>query len=225
VKKSLLVVLLVLVALVVVADRAVEQVAEGVVSRQLEPELGTRPTVEIGGFPFLTQALRGRYDRIDVSAGDVTRGDVTVQDFTATLTGTRVPMSDVLAGSIEEVPVDRLRGGALVPYSALTRRGVQVEPAGDRVRLSGTLSVLGQTVDASGLADVAVDGQDLVLTAREVTAAGVTATGPLADALLPLLTVRYRVPELPYGLQLRDVDVEPGGVRVGGTASDVLLRR
>ena len=58
-KKGLLVVLLLLVALAVVADRAVEQVAEGVVARQLAAELGTTPSVEVGGFPFLTQAIGG----------------------------------------------------------------------------------------------------------------------------------------------------------------------
>ena len=58
--KKLLVALLVLLALLVGADRVAEQVAEGRIADQLRADLSSAPQVEIGGFPFLTQALAGR---------------------------------------------------------------------------------------------------------------------------------------------------------------------
>lgn len=227
-KKGLLVVLLLLAGLVVVADRVVEQVAEGVVARQLAAELGTEPSVEVGGFPFLTQALRGRYDEIEVAAGTVRRGDVTVQDFRATLTGTDVPLSDVLNGAIDEVPVDRLDGSGLVTWSTLEQASdgrVTLEPAGEQVRVSGSLSLLGQDIEAAALADVTLQGTDLLLSATQVTVNDEPVTGTLGDAAVDALSVTYEVPELPYDLQLREVDVTPVGVVVSGTATDVVLRR
>ena len=227
-KKGLLVFLLLLVGLAVVADRAVEQVAEGVVARQLAAELGSTPSVEVGGFPFLTQALGGSYEEITVEAGTVRRGDVTVQDFRATLNGARVPLSDVLNGAIEQVPVDRMRGSGLVTWATLedaTDGRLTLEPAGGQVRVSGSVTALGQTVEAAALADATVEGPDLLLRATDVTVNGAPAGGGAGAALADVLSLRYEVPELPYDLRLREVEVTGPGVVVSGTARDVLLRR
>ena len=227
-KRALLVFLLLVVALAVVADRAVEQVAEGVVARQLEAEIGTQPSVEVGGFPFLTQALRGRYEQITVDAPSLRSGEVTVQDFQATLTGTQVPLSEVLNGSLSEVPVERLRGSGLVPWSTLEDASdgrLSLEPAGDQVRVSGSVSALGQSVEGSALATASVDGSDVRLQAGDVTVDGAPVPGPVAQALSAALSLTYQVPPLPYDLRLREVDVTEEGVVVTGAAEDVLLRR
>ena len=226
--KALLVVLLLLVGLAVVADRVAEQVAEGVVARQIEGELGVRPEVEVGGFPFLTQAIGGRYQEITVDAPQVRRGDVTVQDVRATLTGTQVPLSDVVGGSLSEVPVDGLRGSGLVPWSTLegaTGDRLRLEAEGEQVRVSGTVSALGQSVEGSALATPSVDGSDLRLQAGDVTVDGAPVPGPVAQALSAALSLTYQVPPLPYDLRLREVDVTEEGVVVTGAADDVLLRR
>jgi len=228
VKKGLLVLFVLLVGLLVVGDRAAEQVAESAISRQLEGELGTAPSVEVGGFPFLHQALRGRYDEITVEADRLRRDDVTVQDFRATLEGNRVSLSDVVGGSVDEVPVDRLQGTGLVTFAAIEEASggqVQLEPAGDRVRVRGTVTAFGRTVEAAALAEPVVQGPDLLLRASEVTVAGEPVTGVVGLTLVDALSLGYPVPELPYGLQLREVDVTDTGVVVTGGASDVLLRR
>ena len=227
-KRALLVFLLLVVALAVVADRAVEQVAEGVVARQLEAEIGTQPSVEVGGFPFLTQALRGRYEQITVDAPSVRSGEVTVQDFQATLTGTQVPLSEVLNGSLSEVPVERLRGSGLVPWSTLEDASdgrLSLEPDGDQVRVSGSVRVLGQRLDGSALADASVSGGVLRLDATDVTVGGERASGVVGQTLAQALSLTYEVPPLPYDLRLREVDVTSAGVVVTGAAADVLLRR
>ena len=227
-KRALLGVLLLLGLLAVVADRVAEQVAEGVIARQLRADLGTTPSVEIGGFPFLTQALRGRYGEIRVSAETLERGDVAVQDFTATLRGAQVPLSSVLEGSLDEVPVDRLEGGGLVTWAELEAAAgdrLRLGAAGEQVRITGTVPVLGQEVEAGALADATVQGQDLQLRATEVTVDGQPVSGVLGQAVVGALSVSYPVPELPYGLELRDVDITPEGVVATGVSEGAVLRR
>ena len=114
--------------LLAVADRAGAAVAERVLADELQRSggLSSRPEVDVRGVPFLTQALGGRYDRIDVVARDVDAGEVAgtqvvVPRLAATLRGARVPLSDALSGAVAEVPVDRVDARVLLPFSVLQR--------------------------------------------------------------------------------------------------------
>jgi hypothetical protein len=73
--KALLVTLVVLLGLLVVADRVAVNVAEDRVAQQVQSSgrLAGPPTVDIGGFPFLTQAVAGDYSdvRLQLSADDL----------------------------------------------------------------------------------------------------------------------------------------------------------
>ena len=219
---------LVLAVLLVVGDRAGEQVAEGALADRLAGELGTRPEVEIGGLPFLTQALRGRYSRIDVRADRVVREGRTLQDVTATLTGVQVSALQAARGEVTAVPVDALAVDALVTYDELERAGglrdVQLGPDPDGVRVSGRLEVLGRDVDATAAADVQLDGSDGVLRTRRSEGRGGEVTGRLAEALSERLGLRVRVPQLPYDVRLSSLRPGPDGVVVTGGTGPVVLR-
>src|SRR5256885_4227247 len=66
----------VLLVLLLIADRVGVAVAERVAGDTLESSehLNSRPDVDIAGFPFLTQVATGNYDKITVTADDVTVG-------------------------------------------------------------------------------------------------------------------------------------------------------
>src|SRR6266487_1277477 len=66
----------VLIALLVAADRVGLYVAERLAGDTIESsqDLSSRPDVDIGGFPFLNQAITGNYDKITVTAHDVPVG-------------------------------------------------------------------------------------------------------------------------------------------------------
>lgn len=70
--RRFLTVIVVLVLLVVVVDRAAWWFAQGTIADQVQSEadLSSRPEVKVGGFPFLTQVLRGRYQQIDATLKD-----------------------------------------------------------------------------------------------------------------------------------------------------------
>ncbi len=219
--------LLVLVALLVGADRGAEHVAAGVLADRLQTELGSRPTVEVDGFPFLTQAVGGSYQRLRVTAPVVRREGLSLRDFSATLTGVHVALGDALGGSLSAVPVDRLDAGALVAYDDLTQlAGPGLRLAGDPngVRVTGRVAALGRQVDVSAVSSVALAGDALVVTAGQLTVGGVAVTGPLAAALRGRLDLRVPLPALPYGVRLASLVAGPQGITVSGSARSVVLR-
>lgn len=227
--RALLVVLLVLAGLLFAADRGAEAVAEDRVA-QLVAERGGlagEPAVEIGGFPFLTQALGGRYDdvRISLSAADLgqpegTRADVSLQ-------GVQVALSDVLSGSVQEVPVERVDGSVTLAYPLLAEQlgpDTTLSRDGDGLRVGTTVEIAGQTVSLTATGSVELDGDTLVVDVDDASAAGVDAPDVFVDRISDALDLRYRIPPLPFGLQVTGVAPADDGVRVRVEAADTVLR-
>lgn len=228
--RALLVLVLVLGALFVVADRMGVAVAEDRVAEQIAEQGGLPgpPEVDIAGFPFLTQALSGKYDevRIALTAADLGQPDGT--DADVALRGAEVPLSDVLDGSVQQVPVDRVDGTATLSYALLSAQlggDTRLEREGDGLRITRTVELLGQQVPLTAAGDVTVEGSDLVVHVEEAAGAGVELPEVVLDQAVDLLDLRYTVPPLPFGLQLTDVrpaddgvvvDVEATGTVIGG---------
>lgn len=228
-----LAVLLVLLVLLVVADRAGEAYAERAIADDVQAStvLDSRPDVEVTGVPFLTQALSGRYDRIEVRATDVPADELMLSRLDATLTGVRAPLSHVVSDDLETIPVESVTARALVPYEALTQRygdsGLIVEPEGDgRLRVTGRLRIFGQTLAAVALSRVEVEDGDIVIVAEEI-GLGEEGGGDdvLTQALREQLDLRVPVEDLPYDLTVTGAEVRPDGVALRAEATDVVLRR
>ena len=223
-----------LLVLAAVADRVAAAVAARELAAQLQAQAGLAapPEVEVGGVPFLTQALAGRYDRIDVTARDVPAGEVegtalTLRTLTATLRGARVPLSDALSGTVSSVPVDRVDARVLLPYDALARRAagasVTVAPAGDRLRVRGTVRLLGRDVQASALSRLRVDGDALVVTAESFDVGGGLADRLVTRALRERFDLRVELGRLPYGLAVEGVQVQEDGLALTAASADAVL--
>ena len=227
--KGLLITVLVLLGLLVVADRDGAEIASREVAKQAaaSADLRTPPDVDIGGFPFLTQALAGRYDRVTVRADDLPAGELSVARLDATLTGVEVPLSDALSGSVGTVPVSGVRARALVAYDELTRRSgdrsLTVAPDGDRVRVTGEVRVLGKTVSATAVSRVEVVEGDLLVTAESYEVGNQTVDDLLERALGDRLDLRVPVEGLPYGLEVSGVEVTAEGVSVRAEAGPTVL--
>ncbi len=120
--RALLIVVVVLLGLAVLADRIAVGVAEDRVATELAAAggLAGTPEVEIAGFPFLTQAIAGSYDEVHISltADELGQPEGTRADVV--LHGVQVPLSNVLSGSVSEVPVDRIDGTATLSYALLS---------------------------------------------------------------------------------------------------------
>jgi hypothetical protein len=227
--RRLLVALVVVLGLLLVADRVGAAVAADAVASQVQAStrLASEPEVEIDGFPFLTQALAGRYGEVTVQARDVPAGELTLSRLDATLSGVQVPLSQALSGSVTRVPVAGVTARALVAYDELSRRSgdrrLTVAPAGDRVRVTGSAQVLGRTVTATAVSRIEVVDGALLVTAESYTVGDAAADDLLTRALGGRLDLRIPVTGLPYGLQLTAVDVRDDGVSVRAHAGATVL--
>jgi hypothetical protein len=227
--RALLVVLLLLGGLVLAADRGAEAFAEDRVA-QLVAERGGlagRPEVEIGGFPFLTQAVGGRYDdvRIGLTGADLGQPEGTRADVS--LRGVQVALSDVLSGSVQQVPVERVDGTATLAYALLAAElgpGTTVTRNGDGLRVQRTVEVAGVSVPLTATGTVSLDGDTLVVDVGDVSSAGVDVPSLLVEQVSDALDVRYRIPPLPFGLQVTGVEPADDGARVRVEAVDTVLR-
>ena len=227
--KALLVVLALVLGLLVLVDRVSVGYAEGQVATQLADKgsLQGAPEVDITGFPFLTQAIGGRYDdvRISLTAAELGQPEGTRADVT--LRGVEVPLSSVLSGSVEEVPVERVDGTATLSYALLSQQlggDTTLRREGDGLRITKTVEVLGQTLPLTAVGTVTLEGNELVIDVENVSGAGVDIPGFLVDRAADLLDLRYAVPALPFGLELTDVTPAEGGVDIRVQATDTVLR-
>lgn len=217
-----------------VVDRGAALVAGRLLAGEVQRagDLVERPDVDIGGFPFLTQAVRGRYSDVEVVARDVSVGEfqgspVQLATLEATLSGVWLPLSDVLSRTVTSVPVERLAGRALLPYDALSRgsgdRRTTVSAEGEQLRVSGSVRVLGQDLTGSAVSSVELDDEELVVTAESFDFGGELTSQVLTRALRDRIDVRLPLDGLPYGLAVQDVDVQESGVAVTAQATDTVL--
>ena len=226
--KALVVVLVLLLGLALVADRVAVGIAEDRVAEELATQGGLRgaPDVDITGFPFLTQALAGRYDdvRISLSADQLGQPEGTRADVA--LRGVRVPLPSVLSGSVQQVPIDRVDGTATLSYDLLAAQlggDTALRREGDGLRITRTVELLGQTIPLTAAGTVGLDGNDLIIDVAEATGAGVDVPRFLVDQVADLLDLRYTVPALPFGLRLTSVTPADDGVVVRVEATDTVV--
>ncbi|WP_138757029.1 LmeA family phospholipid-binding protein [Modestobacter altitudinis] len=225
---AVLVLLGVVLGVLVVVDRVGVGIAEDRVAEQLADrgQLAGTPEVDIAGFPFLTQAVSGRYSdvRIHLTAEELgqpagTRADVSLQ-------GVHVPLSDALSGSVQQIPVDRVDGTATLSYALLAEQlggDTTLTQDGDGLQLTKSVKVLGIGFTVTAAGTVTLDGQDVVIDVHDASAGAVDVPDSVLEAADDLLDFRYRVPALPFGLQLTSVQPAAGGVDVRVQARDAVL--
>ena len=226
--RALLVVVLLLLGLAVAADRFAVGVAEDKVAGQLAERGGLHgtPTVDIAGFPFLTQAAAGRYDdvRISLTADELGQPAGTRADIE--LHGVRVPLSSVVSGSVDQVPVDRIDGTATLSYALLSAKlggDSTVRAEGDGLRVTKTVDLLGQTIPLTAAGTVTLDGNQLVIDVSKAAGAGVDLPGFLVSRASNLLDLRYDLPALPLGLHVTGVTPAEDGVHLRLEAQNTVL--
>lgn len=106
--------------LLVAADRIAPRIIAGRIAGTLQIALGLeqRPTVRVGGFPFLTQVATRHYRRVSVNAGNLTiggrNGALLASDVDATLTDVRPDRS------YRSYRIGRITVSGTIPYSDLT---------------------------------------------------------------------------------------------------------
>lgn len=190
--------------------------------------LDHKPKVSIDHFPkpFLTQVLFGKLKHVTITADDISassgRQSVRVKTFSADLYG--VKFSD----SYTRAVADHASGQAFVTYEDLSKAapaGITVSaapPAKDgsaRVRLSGTIPVIGTKVTATST--IVAKGDAITLHAeslpKEIIGLG------LESSVRRQLDFTTHLDHLPSGIELTKVTGTSEGITIAAGGTDVAL--
>jgi hypothetical protein len=198
--KRMVISLIILIALFVAVDFAAASAAEYQVSNRLKERLAlpAEPDVRIMGFPFLWQAAFGDYKKVEVYAQKLSVGDMENVGLHASLYHVRVPMKDLLSGSVRGLAADELQGSVLITKEDLARKlGVsklQIEPIeaydldkakqntdksipgssvtgvdpDQAVKLTATTSILGKKVEVTVIAALQMTGNQIQIGPRDI---------------------------------------------------------
>jgi hypothetical protein len=228
--RRLLIVLVVLAALLVAADRVGVVVAQNRLASQIQQQLDLdrKPDVSIRGIPFLTQAIGGTYRDIRVQLPDVDAGDVQDVAIDSRLQGAHVSLSDALGGSVNQIPVDRISGTLLIPYDQLAQAsgisGLTITREGDSLRLTGSVKVLGRSIQAEAVGRVEVTDGRIAINAEQAKVAGIPVPQAVLDQAARLLSFRVQPRNLPLNLRITAVRLADNGLLVDAVSDDVVLR-
>jgi hypothetical protein len=222
--KALLVLLLVFGGLFVGADRLAVNFAEDEIAERVGNSRGLseRPSVEIHGFPFLTQVVGKELESVDATLNGLT---VKVGGRDVDVTEVKVRLSDVrLENNFSSAVADRASGSARISYQDLTEAGAKgaalvyagaERAAKNQVRLDVNLAVLElsvhSTLSVRGGSTIALHAEDL----PELPVA--------EDVIRGQIDRELEITGLPQGLRLEKVDVEKEGVVLHLSGSDVNL--
>lgn len=227
--KALLLAVPVVLGLGVAADRTAVHFADQQVADQIQHQAGlpAAPHVDITGFPFLTQAVEGRYTDVHIAMTSQALGLPAGAHADVFLRGVHLPLAEVVRGAVQQLRVDRVEGTASVPYTALAAAlggDATVTQQGSGVRIDRTVTVGTRAVPVTEVGQIRLDGSTLVLTAEQVTTPGVTLPASVRRSLTGRLGLSYRIPTLPFGLTLSAVSATPEGVQVSVAATNTVLR-
>jgi hypothetical protein len=227
--KGLLITVVVLLGLAVVADRVAVGIAENRVSQEIAAKGGLHgnPSVDITGFPFLTQAVAGNYQNVRISLTSAELGQPEGTRADVSLQGVHVPLSSILSRKVSEVPVDRVDGTATLSYRLLSAQlggDTTLSREGDGLRITKTVEIAGYSLPLTAEGTVTLDGNDLVVHVDKAAGAGVDVPDFLVEKASGLLGLRYPIPALPFGLHVTDVQPGTDGVDVRVQAANAVLR-
>jgi hypothetical protein len=248
-------VLVVLAALAVGADYGAAALTEAAVSRQMRSQmnLADNPSVRFNNFPFLTQAIAGRYRSVDVVANHLALGPLRDVQVRVQLRDAVAPLSLLLGDRPPTIPVREAEGTVRVNASDVERllTGVdklwidRIDAKGLRdavddgadpgllqvapetaARLGGNVDVLGTEQPVSLIAVVQVTDDRIQVVPRDVRLGGPDAA-PLPAAvqrvLTRLFTLRIDPGALPLQVTPTKVRATGGALEISGIAHDLVL--
>ena len=208
---TLLITILVLIGLLAVLDRALAAAIAVRIGERVAVanDLQVRPSVQVLGFPFLTQLASGDYHEVSVTLGSMTAGGVELAELDARFTGVHASLRKILWPGRSDITAERASATALVPFTVLSQRlppGLTLGQAGSQLRIIST--VLGVPVPGTLALRVSADG--ITITPR---LSGVPA---LVGFVIPLRA-------LPLRLAVTAVSVTDQGLRVSAAGRNVRL--
>lgn len=215
------VVIVVLIGLLVAADRVAAVVVENRLASKIQQSqhLSQKPSVSIDGFPFLTQVVTRNFGHATVDISDFSAQGVPISHIHADLRGVHVN------SSYNSATVDTLAGTATLEYSAMSQVlsndvsniGHVTLSRGSGNEVTATYSILGVNFTAD-IAVTVLNGDTLEFRTTKVNT-------PLSrlGGNAPGFDVKSSLKGLPFGMRLTTVQVTSTGVDISATGTNVPL--
>jgi hypothetical protein len=215
-KKVITVAAVVVVVGTLVADRGSKLAVERVVAGRIQHSLQTsqRPSVDLGGFPFLQELIERKFDHVTVDMVGASGGKVGVAHLHADMHG--------VTQQGKGIHVDSIAGDGNITYDAMTAAAapLQVSYGGDGlIQVTGQVTILGRALSASASGRPRIEGSTLIIK-PERAATSVTGDAGQAAAELPEVQVPLR--NVPPNLNIV-LNPTAGGLAFTFSGSDVAL--
>jgi len=216
-------------------DRIAAHVAADRIASIVKTDAGLArsPHVAVRGFPFLTQALSGHYRRIDVTASDIfNSGQPPGAVLELAFSDVRLPLSTVLSGKINSVPVATVSGTVTIPFVNLQAAagvpGLSIlsgaPGSADEIKVSEVVNVPTGNLTVFLTARVTAHGDLIVVTPLDLTTAdGTPVPAAVKKQVLAEAVLSVKLPGLPTGVGISAVSVTTGGVLVTLHATNLVL--
>jgi hypothetical protein len=219
--RIVIIVLIVLIGLLVAADFAARAFAENKAASEIKQQgFPKKPSVDIEGFPFLTQLAAKDFKDIQISSSNVTEGPLDIASIDATLKNVHIN------GAFSGGTIDSLNGTATITFTALANAmTAEAGPLGQLTNVGLTLSADGPGKVKATLNVVVFSGTavwQVTRTSDNTLNVQLVSTGGLPKSLLsPVSDIKVRLPALPLGLKIQSISVNSSGLTGTLTGQDV----
>ena len=215
------------------ADALARMGAEALLARNIQNATGVSepPVVDVQGFAFVPQVVRGAYNEVNVTTRGITSGPLRIERVDSQLFDVRVPFHDVLVQDIRRVGISRsiedvtLRYEDLNAYFDGTGRPLQLAHAENgETQLTGTVDVLGQQIQVTASATLSVANEALRITPRQINTGNTTLTQASRLLLGQRLTLSVPLGTLPFGHQLTSVAASPDEILLKAEGTAIIVQ-
>lgn len=215
------IVLVVLLGLLVGADRVAASLAESQLASKIQQSqhLSQKPAVSIGGFPFLTQVASRDFGHATIDINDLDAQGVPISHIHADLRGVHV------SSGYNSATVDNLVSTATLTYAAVS--AALTKDAGIGQVTVAKSSTPGQVTAAYSLlgVNVTADVEVTLPSANTLEFKAVKVHSDLGSLGLDqnLFDTKVPIAGLPFGMQLRTLQLNASGVDITATGQNVVL--
>jgi hypothetical protein len=206
-------ILIVVAALLLIADRVGNLIAENDMADQFTANgFPVKPSVNIEGFPFLTQVAERDFRKVDISASNIPAGPVTISSLHATLTGMH------LSSSWNGATIDKISATAFVSFGALASAGglggtgiTASQDGPDKLKITASLA---------GLVSSSVDASIKQTGPRQISIR-VLDSGGLSSLLSSFTSYTFSLPAgVPPSLRITGLTLNTAGLTLSAGATD-----
>jgi len=212
-----LIALVVLILVLVAVDFGAKAFAENAIATKIDSSgLGTKPSVDIEGFPFLTQVASRDLSQIDINASNFTVKQVVISSLHATATGVR-PNASFNGATISKingtVVVSFKTVTDLIPIPGLT---VTADPADgpDAIKFNSSLGGAVGKIEQINTNTIKVEVGNLT---------GLAGLASLIGGSTIASSYAFDIPTLPAGLVVRSISVTSQGIVATASAQNTTL--